>query len=186
MKLGLLTSGTAPLAFVALVTGCQHPQTSAAPPVGTSTSLTSAPIDEHVWRFDFVLTPKDANDSTLTPTAFTMNVQEHRSGEIMIGRNVPLHTFTPDKAVGAISSSTRQDVGLKMKTHVDPVTKGEGIILDVELELSSVETGSPASSIRKVVAHVNVATLPGKPVTVVSLDDDKRHYDLAVTSTKLR
>lgn len=199
MKLGLLTSGSAlaTVAVAALVAGCQHPQSTpaatATPPVGTTTapSLHTALLDEHVWRFDFVLTTKDDVENTIKPTEFTLNVQEHRNGEIMVGRNVPLHTFPPDKiaagnALGAIASPPRQDVGLKVKVHVDPVTKAEAVLLDTDLELSAVESGAPTSSIRKVTSHVTVAMGPGAPVIVTNLNDDGRHYELKATATKIR
>jgi hypothetical protein len=178
--------------LAACAAGCQHPRcapppVSSAPPTLTSSPVPpsehpahAAPRDEPVWRFDFVLTPKDPKDATLAPTAFTFNVVERRGGEVMIGHNVPLQTATPPPPG---PPAPRQDVGLKVKTHVEPLA-ADRLLLDVELELSAVEGGNPAS-IRKVSAHGSAVAAPGKSALVVSLDDDKRHYELTVTPTKL-
>lgn len=194
--------------------GCQHPQQC--PPAVSSTppSLTSSPLPppsapppmshahpppgdrQHVWRLDFVLTPKDAKDATLTPTTFTVNLPEHSSGEMMVGKNVPLQTnapFPPTSGGNAppfhAGGVARQDVGLKVKAHIQPFPGGaDDFLLDVDLELSAVEGGSgaPVATIRKITSHGSAVAVAGKSTLIVSLDEDKRHYELTVTPTKLR
>lgn len=149
----------------------------------------------HVWRLDFVLTPKDPKDASLAPTSFTVNIQDHSSGEIMVGKNVPLQAGPPVPAAAAGSGpaapmlhmSPRQDVGLKVKAHLQPFQNGgDDLLLDVELELSAVEGGNPVATIRKITARGAAVVAGGKSALIVSLDEDKRHYELTVTPTKLR
>lgn len=143
-----------------------------------------------MWRLDFVLTPKDPKDATLTPTSFTVNIPDHSSGEVIVGKNVPLQTSGLPATAGAgnvLRSTPRQDVGLKVKAHLQPFPNGgDDLLMDVELELSTVETGTPASTIRKVTARGAGVAVAGKSTPLVSLDEDKRHYELTVTPTKLR
>jgi len=179
MKIGLSL-----LALPALLSiGCQRPQ--AAPAAAAAPMLTSAPIAkpairEQVWRFDFVFTPKDPKDPTLAPTAFSVNIPDHDGAEVTIGRNVPLST------VPGATSSPRQDVGLKVKAHIQPFQTGTDLLMDVELELSTAETGTPVSTIRKMTTRGTAVVANAKSVQIVSLDDDKHHYELTVTPTKLR
>lgn len=142
--------------------------------------------DEQVYRFDFVLTPKDPKDASLTPTSFSVSIADHQSGEVMIGKNVPLGTAAApapgDKNVHT-GGSPRMDVGLKVKAHPNSIGGSSDILVDVDLELSAVEAGG---AVRKLTSHGVVVATPGKASPVVSLDDDKRHYDLVVTPTKIR
>lgn len=151
-----------------------------------------SPDRSHVWRFDFVLTPKDPKDATLAPTTFTVNIPDHQSGEIMVGKNVPLQVSSPPPPPGPGATSgphfaPRQDVGLKVKAHIQPFPNGgDDFLMDVDLELSAVETGTPVATIRKLTARGAAVATAGKSSLIVSLDEDKRHYDLTVTPTKLR
>lgn len=194
-----------PIAFAALA-GCSHPQQCPAAVSATPPTLTSGPVPvpsppppppphmdrtAHVWRLDFVLTPKDPKDATLAPTTFTVNILDHQSGEVMVGKNVPLQVTAPPPPIpGATSGphlSPRQDVGLKVKAHIQPFANGgDDFLMDVDLELSAVEASTPVATIRKVTARGAAVAVAGKSTLIVSLDDDKRHYELTVTPTKLR
>jgi hypothetical protein len=195
--------------LLAAAAGCSHPQQCPAAVSATPPSLTSAPVPSnmppppppshgvaergHVWRLDFVLTPKDAKDATLAPTTFTINIPDHQSGEIMVGKNVPLQVSGPPvPATGGSAAAPhlmtpRQDVGLKVKAHIQPFANGgDDFLMDVDLELSAVDSGTPVSSIRKLTARGAAVAMGGKSSMIVSLDDDKWHYELTVTPTKLR
>jgi hypothetical protein len=194
--------------LLAAAAGCSHPQQCPAAVSATPPSLTSAPVPSHmppppppshaaverghVWRLDFVLTPKDPKDATLAPTTFTLNIPDYQSGEILVGKNVPLLVSGPPVPVtggGAAVphlATPRQDVGLKVKAHIQPFPNaGDDFLMDVDLELSAVD-GAPVASIRKVTARGAAVAMAGKSSMIVSLDDDKRHYELTVTPTKLR
>jgi hypothetical protein len=194
--------------LLAAAAGCSHPQQCPAAVSATPPSLTSAPVPSHmpppppshvavdrghVWRLDFVLTPKDPKDATLTPTTFTINIPDRQTGEIMVGKNVPLQVGGPPAPVTGGGAAIphlmtpRQDVGLKVKAHIEPFPNGgDDFLMDVDLELSGIESGTPAASIRKVTARGAAVAMGGKSSMIVSLDDDKRHYELTVTPTKLR
>jgi hypothetical protein len=181
MKLGLIALAALAAVFTL---ACQRPQ---AAPVASAPALTSAPLPkvsvrEQVWRFDFVFTPKDPKDPTLTPTMFSVNIPDHDGAEVMIGRNVALSTAQ------SATSSQRQDVGLKVKAHVQPFETGNGndMLMDVELELSTAETGTPVSSIRKMTSRGTAVAANGKSAQILSMEDDRRRYELTVTPTKLR
>ena len=172
--------------------GCLAQQSP--PPIASATS-TSAPLpappptparakaDEprHVYRFDLVLTPRDAT-SSVAPSTFAITVEEGRSGEVMVGKNValvaaPVSASAPPPAYAA----PRQDVGIKLVLFYR--TSGDDLLLDVRTEMSAHE---PPSTIRKVTTTGNALASAGKSTLIVALDEDKKHYDLSVTPTKLR
>jgi len=132
-----------------------------------------------VYRFDFVLTVKDGSGAA-TPSTFTLVLEDGHPGEVHVGKNVPL-TLAPPSGTGPALASPRQDVGLKVKAIFRPL--GDDVLLDVNLEMSQHD---PPSTIRKVTATGNALASPGKPALVTVLDDDKKHWELNVTATKMR
>ncbi len=127
----------------------------------------------HVYKLDFLLTSKEGATAQ-PPASFTLVLLEGNHGEVHVGKNVPLQTTGP-------GPSPRQDVGLKVKAQYRSV--GDDVLLEITTEMSAQEGGG---AIRKVSAQGNALASPGKPSLVVALDDDKKHYELTVTPTKLR
>jgi hypothetical protein len=197
-------------ALLMIASGCQRPQE--APPAIASAppTLTSAPVPlsqpppghppppprdeiQRIYRLDFVLTPKDPKDASLGPTSFTLNLVENQGGEVMIGRNVPLQgptTVPPtpgSKDPPAQHIAPRQDVGVKVSAHMRSLPGSDDVLLDVQLELSAVEgTTNGVATIRKITSRGSVVASMGKSALVTSVDDDKRHYELTITPTKIR
>lgn len=172
-----------------LAPGCA-PQQQVAPPVSnahlaTSTGAATPPQnvggDRHVHRLDFVLTSSDGT-APATSTAFTLNLQEHDSGEMVVGKNMPL---TPSSATSSSGSAPpavpRQDVGMKVVARYR--MWGDDLLLVVDTELSAFEA---PSSIRKVVAKGDALASAGKSTVVTTLESDNKKYQLTVTPTKLR
>jgi hypothetical protein len=135
--------------------------------------------DHHVYRLDFVLTAKEG-PAVSPATSFTLTLAEGSHGEVVIGRNVALSSAVAGPAGGGAAPSARQDVGLKVKAQYRAV--GDDLLFEITTELSALE---PPSTVRKVVASGNALATPGKAALVLALDDDKRHYELTVTPTKL-
>lgn len=154
--------------LVVLSCACARPAVATAPPV-----TARAPVP-HVYRLAFVFSASDAAGAE-RKTAFTMNLEEEQNGEVLVGRNVPLVVNASGFA------SPRQDVGLKIAAHYD--VRGDDVLLFVSTELSALEA---PSEIRKLVTRGQALAEPGKATVVASLDDDHKHYQLAVTPTKLR
>jgi hypothetical protein len=163
--------------------------TNAPPPTTAQPPPTSAPPTppppshgehaSHVYRLDFVLTGDPSSGSP--STSFTLNLMEHEKGSVHVGKNVPL---SPPPTTGIATTpavGARQDVGLKVAAQYRIV--GDDLLLEVSTEMSSWD---PPSTIRKISANGNALATPGKQAIVMSLDEDKKHYQLAVTATKLR
>jgi hypothetical protein len=147
-----------------------------APPPPQHASDVAGP---HVYRFDFALTSSDGNGAAPN-VSFTLNLQEGQKGEVVIGKNVPLSA--PSVGPGpAAPAAPRQDVGLKVTAAFR--TLGDDVLLEVTTEMSAFE---PPSTVRKVVAKGNALASANRPSLVTSLDDDRKHYQLMVTPTKLR
>ena len=173
---------TSLLALLSLTAIACAPQ-AAPPPVSSNVVATSAPVppppaprqqpSSRAYRLDFVLSTTDGAAAPTT-MSFTMNLVEHDAGELTIGKNVAL---TP----GTATPSPRQDVGLHVKAALKNV--GDDLYLETQLELSAFE---PPTTIRKVVEHGDVLAIDGKQALVTSIEDDKKHYQLTVTPTKLR
>ena len=164
--------------------GMHHPMPGGPGGEGPSHGMGPGPMRDmreqgHVYKLDFVLTAKEG--ATATPTTFTLTLLEGNHGEVHIGKNVPLATAAPSTGAGAGLGGPRQDVGLKVRVQYRTV--GDDVLLEVSTELSALEGGG---SIRKVTAQGNALASAGKASPVVSLDEDKKHYELTVTPTKLR
>ena len=146
---------------------------------GSSTHLPGVG-ERHVYRFDFALT---ANDGTSPPssTSFTLVLQEHEKGEVVVGKNVSLSTAGPAGS-GPPMAAARQDVGVKVAA-LFRTSGNDDVVLEVSTEMSAFE---PPTSVRKVVAKGNALATSGKPALVTTLEDDHKKYQLTVTPTKLR
>ncbi len=132
------------------------------------------PHHERMYRLDFVVTSADGSAS-----AFSLGVAERRRGEIMIGKNVPLSVAAPNGSTPP-PSAPRQDVGLKISAEVAP--NGDDIVVHVNVESSAFD---PPSAIRKLVASADILATPGKPTSVIKLDDDHKHFEVTVLATPL-
>jgi hypothetical protein len=103
-----------------------------------------------------------------------MALEEERPSEVHSGANVPL---------GQNGGGPRQDVGLKLKARYDMV--GDDLVLEVDTEQSAMDDGGV---VRKLSAHGAAVVTPGKPSTLISVDDaaGKKRLLVTVTATKLR
>lgn len=158
-----------------------QPPPPAGPPPATAHAHAHAahgPSDHaHVYRLDFVLSSKDG--AAAATTSFSLILEEGRNGEVVVGKNVPL---SPPPANGVTTASPRQDVGLKVKALYHSSATDE-LLFDIATEMSSYD---PPSAIRKVLVNGNAVAAAGKSAVVMRLDDDRKHYELAVTPTKIR
>jgi hypothetical protein len=140
-----------------------------------------SPDRAHVYRLDFVLTSKEG--PAAATTSFSLTLEEGRHGEVLVGKNVPISSAAPPAAGGnaPAPASARQDVGLKVKAQYRATN--DDLLFDIVTEMS---TYDPPSTIRKVFVTGSVLAATGKPTLVMNLDDDRKHYELDVTPTKIR
>ena len=135
----------------------------ATPPAAPLRANTGTNEPRHVYRLDFVLAVADGSADPTT-TSFMLNLPEIETGEISVGKNIPL-------APAAGNSPTpfvRQDVGLKLRVRY--VTAGDEVLLNVDTELSTAEL--PA--VRKIMMHGAGLASPGKMATLSSVTDDRK------------
>ena len=144
-----------PLALVA----CSPPPKPAPPP----------PRSADLYRLDFVIASTDAGGAPARST-YTLNVEDHSSGEVHVGANV------------ALSDHQRMDVGVKIRCHVE--SAGDRVLLTGNTEVST--TAQPAS-IQKMVVRGDALAGDGKPALLASLDEPSTHthYEVTVLATKL-
>lgn len=138
---------------------------------GESRARGSKPVAERrVFRLDFVVSTTDASKPVSSST-YTLNLEEERGGELHLGNNV------------ALSSSARQDIGLKIHCEYEMV--GDDLLLHNSTEMSSFDD---PPSIRKIATSGDAVLVPGKLALIDSLEDPTSHrrYEVAVTATKLR
>lgn len=123
----------------------------------------------HIYRLDFVLAASEPGKAP-TSSAYTLNLEEQRSGELRMGTNI------------ALSSQARQDVGLMLKCYVEPL--GDELLLHNTTEMSSSEE---ASTIRKISANGDALLALGQQALVASVEDAISHkrFEVKVTATKL-
>jgi hypothetical protein len=175
----------ATLALAAPLSGCSTTTCPKAADVPVPAAKVSLPPEiAHVYRLDFVLAPGGS---------YTMEVEENRNGEILVGANVPLQvapsaaSSTPGAVPPVAFVSPRQDVGLKLRAQVR--ANGDDVLVHTNLEWSFAEgVGVGPTIIHKMVSAGDAIVALGKPVLFQSIDDpqDKKRYQLTVTATKLR
>jgi hypothetical protein len=148
--------------------GCVHASSSArgsSPPVAKN---------EHLYRMDYVVSAKESA-GTATSSAYTMFVEEHHTGDLRVGANVPI-TSGP--------APVRTDIGLKIRNQTAQLGD-DAMAVQTDVEMSWTEEGN---GIHKLAASSDALVLPGQPTLVASLDDPSTHkrYQVSVTATKLR
>jgi hypothetical protein len=159
------------ITMTSLLASCLVASTAlAAPPVQVAAPV---PTSHAIYRLDFELTTA-ATGKPASTTAFSLNLDEHRGGDAMMGDNVPL------AGAGAGASTARQNVGVKVKASFEMV--GADLLLDVDTELSSI-AAPPA--VHKIETRGVALAAPGKKTVVASIDRDGVHTQLSVTPTKL-
>jgi hypothetical protein len=127
-----------------------------------------------VYRLDFELTTTQPGKPATT-IAFSLNLEEHRRGEVSVGENVPLAG-----SGGAAGAPQRQNVGTHVMAEFELV--GADLLLEVDTELS--ELIDPARMTRISAKDVALAS-PGHKTMVASIDHDKTRTLLTVTPVKL-
>jgi hypothetical protein len=127
----------------------------------------------HLYRFDFVVSG-GAEKAGSTSGTYSVALEEDRPGEVHAGANVPL---------GQNGGGPRQDVGLKIKASY--VLSGDDLVLEVDTEQSAQDEGGV---IRKLTSRGAAVVSPGKPSTIINVDDaaGKKRLQVNVTVTKLR
>ncbi len=130
------------------------------------------PEPRHVYRLDFTVAANDLGKAPQS-SAYTLNLEEHDTGELHVGNNVSL---------GA-QGTPRMDVGLKIRANVSSV--GEDLVLRSDVEMSGTDD---ATSIHKISANGDALLKGGKPALVASLEDPSshKHYEVTATATMLR
>ncbi len=142
----------------------------ASPRVATAKA---APAARHVYRLDYLV--KITEGSSATVAAYSLGLEEGRSGEVRTGVNVPLQR-------GA-TGSLRQDVGVVVRSSYN--VAGDDLILHASVETSAADD---LPAIRKLSTSGDVVVVPGTPALVASVDDPSGRvkYTVEVTATKLR
>jgi hypothetical protein len=161
--------------------GCAAPLAGAACPASASRNGVGSTADmrdrapkppeqHHVYRLDFVVSTTETSKPVVS-SSYTMNLEEEHGGELHLGTNV------------ALSAQARQDVGLKI--HCSYALIGDDLLLHNSTEMSSIED---PPTIRKIMTSGDAVVAPGKLALINSLEDpmSHRHYEVAVTATKLR
>jgi hypothetical protein len=168
-----LTVSIVALVVLASSAGCAR---SAPLPSSSATSAASAKRNDDqrpVYRLEFALRAKD-DAATAPSTTFVIQVADRDTGEMMVGKNIPLPSLQPG------GPSPRQDVGLKVKAHVRERAPND-LLVDVSTELSA----SESTSVRKVVSHGSVRARPGAQALVSRVADDTQTYELLVTASRV-
>lgn len=138
------------------------------PVLALAATQASAAPTHALYRLDFELTTTAAGKPAYTTALFSLNLDEHRQAEAVIGDNVPLG-----------GNAARQNVGLKVKASFEMY--GADLLLDVDTELTAI--ASP--TIHKIETRDVALATPGKKAVVASIDRDGVHTQLVVTPTKL-
>ncbi|HEY2370826.1 MAG TPA: hypothetical protein VGH87_30745 [Polyangiaceae bacterium] len=141
-------------------------KTSAPPP-----PVAKAPEDRHVYRVDFVVVANEPGKPAQS-SAYTLNLEDYDNGELHLGSNVQL---TPQ---------SRQDLGLKIKASLRPMTNDDLLLHDA-VELSAVEE---AQTIHKITTSGDALLHGGQQTLVASLEDPLSHkrYQVSASATRLR
>ena len=132
--------------------------------------LTRDPEQRHVYRVDFVVVANEPGKPAQS-SAYTLNLEDYDNGEIHLGSNVQ------------INPQSRQDVGLKITTSIQP--RGDDLLLREAVELSGVEE---TQTIHKIKTSGDALLRGGQQTLVASLEDPLSHkrYQVSASATRLR
>ncbi|WP_062266741.1 type II secretion system secretin GspD [Endozoicomonas arenosclerae] len=114
------------------------------------------------------LSAKSNNDILSTPSMLTLDNQE---AEFLVGQNIPIKTGSYQTSAGGgsnnpFTTTDRKDVGIKLK--ITPhLSEGNGIRLELEQEVSSLDVGTSESLLKNDDLIFNNRTLK----TTVLVDD---------------
>ena len=130
-----------------------------------------------VYRVDFALHEFEQAKRVGTHN-YSLLLQDSGYGKIRMGTKVPVTNGNATQYI---------DIGLTLDCHLHE--RESQVALDIDIETSSMEAGQQAGPqmIRQVKASSVAAVTPGKPTTVIAMDDitAKRRYEVEVTATKV-
>lgn len=144
-----------------------------------SASPDAKPRAQHAfYRIDVSITGLDGKTA---PTTYSMVLEETRYGKLSSRVNIPL-------GAGANGATTRQNVGIELGLSYE--LRGDVVILDGEVELSSVDpatAGRTSPSFRSLCAVASAPIVGTKATPFASLYDvgTKRRYEVTVAATKV-
>ena len=162
--------------IAALVAASAFIGCSSSHPLPPQSAKAPTPEEKHVYRIDFTVTANDPGKPAQS-SAYTLNLEDYENGELHLGSNVQL------------SSQGRQDVGLKIKTSVRPMT-GDDLLLRDWVEMSGIDDASSTAgvTIHKISTEGDALVRSGVNVLVASLEDPLSHkrYEVNTKVTRLR
>lgn len=146
-----------------------------APPVGPSSTHSASTVEapRAIYRFTFTVhRPGDPRAAT-----YVLALEENHSGAVSVGVNVPLSTAS---AVAA----PRQDIGMSL--HLMFAMRGSVPVVSGTAELSTVESGTPASSIHRTRIDGIAAVPVGRDTSFATLTDYVSHETFEITVSAAR
>ena len=145
----------------------------ATPALAATPTAPAAPSSHDVYRLDFELTTTQPGKPATT-IAFSLNLEEHRKGEVTVGENVALAG-----SGGTAGAPLRQNVGTHVVASFELV--GADLLLQVDTELSELIA---ATRMSRIAASDVALASPGHKTMIASIDHDKTRTLLTVTPVK--
>lgn len=156
----------------AILPACARPEASPA-------SHADAHTPRALFHLAFVFTTTDAAAKSTTQT-FEQVVEENDTAFLRAGKNVSL--VLPSITGAAVDASARQDVGLKVKSHLEQ--RDGRLVVGVDFEDSAAEDTNPVT-IRKMSTYGKALVTPGQPAEIFRIDEPGKRYSLSVVAKRL-
>lgn len=156
----------------ALLPACARPEKAPASHAGARRHV--------LYHLAFVFTTTDAAAKTTTQ-AFEQVVEEDDTAFIHAGKNVPL--VLPSITGATVNPVPRQDVGLKVKSHLE---EREGkLVVGVEFEQSATDPDTNPVAVRKMSTYGKALLTAGEPAEIFRIDEAGKRYALTVVAKRL-
>lgn len=132
-----------------------------------------------LYHLAFAFTTTDGAAKSTTQT-FEQVIEEDDTAFIHAGKNVPL--VLPSITGATLTSAPRQDVGLKVKSHLEQ--RDGRLVVGVDFENSAAEDTNPVT-IRKMSTYGKALVTPGQPAEIFLIDEAGKRYSLSVVAKRL-
>ena len=132
------------------------------------------------YRVDFAVHESEQGKRVSTHN-YSLLIHDGGSGRIRMGNKVPVTSGSGIQFV---------DIGLNLDCRVHE--RDAQVTLDADVSMSGVDADQQGKAagpvIRQVQSSTMAAVTPGKPTTILTMDDPaaKRRYEIEVTATKVQ
>ena len=138
----------------------------------TNVAMADPPRPQSLYRFDVTILDAGAPTPAM-PATYSLVLAENSSGRLTVGTSVPVAT------TAAATAPAREDIGVDLRLGY--AMRGEVVVLSGTVELSSLEPGAGARTVRRIRVDGFARITDGTPSVFASVVDPASHRRYEIT-----